>query len=187
MPPFEFPKIHDFPPFYTKQPVRKTWEVQRRNWADLILSYCKASKKFLLNVSQDLQSDLFNNKNINRSLSRDVLVEILEYMNGEGEIEWDTSVGKQTQCFVYWRKPAEWASLIHTWITSQGLENNVITFFELTNPDPDTNELILDPNEEVFAIHSHVMNRALKILKTQGKVTLFTGSDADSLGIKFHS
>ncbi|PVU96215.1 hypothetical protein BB561_001313 [Smittium simulii] len=103
-----------------------------------------------------------------------------------GELEWDLSVGKGVQAFVYWKKPSEWANYIYSWVIDQGLANTVLTVFELTNPDPETNNLVIDQSCDLFRINQEVLLKALKILKNQGKVTLFTGTDTSSLGIKFH-
>ncbi|PVU98840.1 hypothetical protein BB559_001241 [Furculomyces boomerangus] len=137
--PFEFPKIHDFPPFYTKQPVEATWLNQKKMWIELILDYCKGNRKFTININNDLDSELFNNKKINRRLS------------------------------------ANWATLLYTWVLDRGLTDTVMTIYELTNGT----ELAYD--SELVGIDPVIVQKALKILKTQGKATIFTGSDADNM------
>ncbi|CAB5358440.1 unnamed protein product [Rhizophagus irregularis] len=57
---FSFPSIHNFPPFYTLQPTQTTWQNQAALWSEIILSYYRHHKLYRLNLSESLNSDLFN-------------------------------------------------------------------------------------------------------------------------------
>ncbi|KAH3684343.1 hypothetical protein WICPIJ_004689 [Wickerhamomyces pijperi] len=47
--PFKFPKIYNFPPFFTKQPHAQTYATQLQQWIQLILDYCRYNRVWILN------------------------------------------------------------------------------------------------------------------------------------------
>lgn len=55
---FEFPKIYNFPPFFTEQPNLNTFQSQLEQWKDIIINYCKFNKISALSISgKPLTSD----------------------------------------------------------------------------------------------------------------------------------
>lgn len=50
-PPFQFPPIHSFPPFFTRQINDRTWHSQLINWNALILAYCRYHRLYTLSAS----------------------------------------------------------------------------------------------------------------------------------------
>lgn len=61
-PPFLFPKIYQFPPFFTRQVNERTWHSQLINWNALILAYCRYYRIFTLDISRtSTSSDNINN------------------------------------------------------------------------------------------------------------------------------
>ena len=65
---FEWPWQYSFPPFFTIQPNLDTREKQLEAWCNLVLSYCKYSKDYVLDVKIVANSPLFNNQSINNIL-----------------------------------------------------------------------------------------------------------------------
>jgi len=63
---FEFPKFHNYPPYFTLQPVADSRAKQISWWKDLILKYCKQCKVHVLSADEDDDSPLFWNKSIQR-------------------------------------------------------------------------------------------------------------------------
>ncbi|VVT48549.1 uncharacterized protein SAPINGB_P001833 [Magnusiomyces paraingens] len=49
---FPFPKIYQFPPFFTRQVNERTWHSQLVNWNSLILAYCRYYRIFTLDLSR---------------------------------------------------------------------------------------------------------------------------------------
>lgn len=45
---YKFPKIYNFPPFFTPQPNLTTYQAQLEQWEEIILGYCKANKVWIL-------------------------------------------------------------------------------------------------------------------------------------------
>ena len=65
---FEWPWQYSFPPFFTIQPNSDTREKQLEAWCNLVLSYCKYTRDYVLDVKAVVNSPLFNNQSINHIL-----------------------------------------------------------------------------------------------------------------------
>lgn len=53
---FPFPKIYQFPPFFTHQVNERTWHSQLVNWNSLILAYCRYYRIYTLDLSRTSDS-----------------------------------------------------------------------------------------------------------------------------------
>ncbi|RUS19644.1 vacuolar protein sorting 25 [Endogone sp. FLAS-F59071] len=165
---FTFPSIHNFPPFFTAQPTLSTWEDQSSLWATVILAYYKHHRLYKLELNEAVSggSELFANPRIKRSA------------------EWDTAgaTGKQpqkTQCFIHWRKPEEWANYISSWASDNGMNNSILTLYELANGDS-------SEGTDLHEIDTTVLLKALDVLVKRGVAQIFAGtSDPESVGVKF--
>ena len=60
-------------------------EKQYAAWSQMIRDYCRAHKKFVVNVNDDSRSALFTNASINRALPTPSIVQLLEQLVSEGE------------------------------------------------------------------------------------------------------
>ena len=88
---------------------------------------------------------------------------------------------EMSRCLLYWRKPAEWASIIYTHYYSIGQLNSVLTIAEIFYSDDSKGEEFCDLPESMW-------RRALAILEKQGKAHLFDSENVESsmnLGVKF--
>lgn len=108
--PFPFPKIYNFPPFFTRQINERTWHSQLVNWSAVILAYCRYYRIFTLDLSRttdseeqdqpqhlgQVDSELFCNKDINRSLKIETVAAVFEYMVQSGTAAWLDSPPKAT-------------------------------------------------------------------------------------------
>ncbi|OMJ30165.1 Vacuolar protein sorting-associated protein 25 [Smittium culicis] len=97
----------------------------------------------------------------------------------QGLAEWDPAAEKKTKFYIFWKKPSEWAEIIYSFIIERGLINTILTAYELV----DSSGLAF--GTEFSELDSYVLNKAIKLLKSQGKVTSFKSSDSSSIGIKF--
>jgi ESCRT-II complex subunit VPS25 len=70
---------------------------------------------------------------IKGQLSIEGLSKVLENLRENNQIEWCDKLKKR--CFVYWRTPEEWGTLIYKYISDNGMTNTVCTFYELTSGD----------------------------------------------------
>lgn len=146
-PDFEFPKIHSFPPLYTKQPNTTILSQQLDEWCNIILQYCEYYKITSLTIEglpkhTQLPIDIttlpriFENKDINRQVNHDFKSLILstlihklkkaEYINGKKP---------ELGIFVYWRSIVDWGDLLYNHNDDTGQLGTILTIYELTKSE----------------------------------------------------
>ncbi|KAI8077775.1 ESCRT-II complex subunit-domain-containing protein [Halteromyces radiatus] len=175
---YQFPSIHDFPPFYTRQPTETTWQNQALQWSDLILKYARHYRIFTLNLNQATTpgaSPLFENTRIKRRLSLETLQEVIEFMVQQGTAKWGDN---KTEALLFWRKPDDWADLIAQWVIQSGLNNNIVTTYEIAHGE-------LAEGQEFYEIDHNVLLLAIQVLVKRGVAQLFKGTDNENMGVKF--
>lgn len=189
---FTYPSIYAFPPFFTIQPNDSTRASQLSLWCRLVLEYYAHHKLWRLDSlsTSSLESPLFYNRDINRRLDSSSVRTICAELVSIGRAAWlstsDTildnpkskDVEKATRIIVYWKRPEEWADLIHAWITNNGLTNSVMTKYEVTRGD-----LVTD--SEWYELDELLLDAALNILVKRGQAQVFSGSMDDGGGVKF--
>uniref|UniRef100_H2Y9E6 Vacuolar protein-sorting-associated protein 25 n=1 Tax=Ciona savignyi TaxID=51511 RepID=H2Y9E6_CIOSA len=168
---FNWPWQYDFPPFFTMQKNADTKFKQTEAWCSLILDYHNHFNLFRLRIADALASPLFHNKAIDRRMSKQAVLEILDILNKKGNVEWEDK--EKTSCRVFWKTTAQWADIIFKWVNEIGLNNTVCTLHEITNGPNST-------NQEFHNLDAQILVDALKILQTTGKAELI-GED----GVKF--
>jgi len=121
-----------------------------------------------------LTHPLFNNTTINRQLSSESLMAILENLHEHGNLEW-IDKGKAA-FFIHWKSPNQWAQLLYAHAVEKGLTNSVCTFYELTSGDDAA-------GKDFFGLDETVLKKAITVLEKQGKAALisFDGNE----GVKF--
>jgi ESCRT-II complex subunit VPS25 len=86
-----------------------------------------------------LDTPLFNNKSLGRKLSLQDAREVVDWMaskEGGERAEWvGKEKGRSEKCWVYWRRPEEWASVLEGWVEGTGQRGSVLTFYELVEGD----------------------------------------------------
>ena len=176
---FEWPWQYNFPPFFTIQPNLDTRAKQIEAWGSIILSYYKYNKLYRLDLTEAQSHVLFNNPSINRKLSRDGILLVLEALEKTGHIEWDNPKEKK-KCYLMWRTPEEWSELVYDWVNANGMTDTVCTLFELHSGEDTV-------GEEFHNIDINVLRKALQILERRGKAQIFTGENPKEEGVKFFS
>lgn len=171
---WEWPFFYQYPPYFTIQPVQETWEKQCSLWCALILAFCKAHKIFVLRPTDD--TPLFHNKDINRKLSQEAIVKILDHLVAKGNARWLDS--QKQQCLILWRKVEEWAQVILGWANTYGVQDSVMLLEDLSSGDDVR-------GTDLHGLHREVLLRALQVLQEQGKVRLFRGATPEEEGVKF--
>ncbi|QHS74329.1 ESCRT-II subunit protein VPS25 [Saccharomyces paradoxus] len=154
------PPVYSFPPLYTRQPNSLTRRQQISTWIDIISQYCKCKKIWYMSAdgavvndnsldsgntdnddSKKVSKNLFNNEDIQRSVSQVFIDEIWSQMAKEGKcLPIDQSGRKSnntttTRYFILWKSLDNWASLILQWFEDSGKLNQVITLYELSEGD----------------------------------------------------
>lgn len=168
------PWQYSFPPFFTIQPNIDTRKKQLQAWCDLVLAAQKNKKSYTLDV-KEAHNTIFSNKEIDRKLSMDGVLLVLEELCNKGNLEWKDPRMK-TECLIMWRSPAEWGKIVYKYITENSMTNTVCTLFELSSGE-DT------AGQEFHGIEEWLLVRALKTLEADGKCELM--SFGENQGVKF--
>ncbi|MCJ1271085.1 hypothetical protein MMC22_010984 [Lobaria immixta] len=177
--PFIFPRKHTgYPPFFSLQPTLLTRHAQLKTWSRLIRAYCRHERIFKLVLgAAALDSPLFHNATLRKRMSLAHVKEVVQFMaseEGGRRAEW---IGADSvACWVFWRRPEEWAEVIAGWVEDTAQKNTVLTLYELVN-----GEMTL--SQEFHGMDIELLQRSLNVLVKRGKAQIF-GSE-DQQGVKF--
>ncbi|KAI9026806.1 ESCRT-II complex subunit-domain-containing protein [Hyaloraphidium curvatum] len=176
-PGYQFPSIHDFPPFYTLQPNLDTRQKQLQLWGDVVLSFCRAAGVTVMDLAEwEGRGGLFRNEKLRRYLPLDGIRAVMDDLAARGRAEYLDPA--RLRCAVWWRRPEEWASALHAHAASRGLGGSIVTVYEVQHGD-------LWADQDFRMLDEVLMMRVLDILSKQGKATVFQGNDYSESGIKF--
>lgn len=172
---FQFPFFWSFPPYFTLQPIKETRDKQVELWCNLILSYCKSHRLFVIDVQAD--TPLFHNASIGRRLPPEAQVAVLDELVASGSALWLDARSKR-ECLILWQKVEDWARSIYGFAKQYGLSDSVMTVDELSHSDDVR-------GTELQGLHREIVVRALKLLEAQGKARVFRGATPEEEGVKF--
>lgn len=145
----EWPWQYSFPPFFTLQVNEDTKKKQLEAWCELVLNYCKRSRLFQLDLAESQNTELFNNKKIDRKCSLDLINAIVEELVKNGRAEWvqnelagrnSKSTQPKAKAFILWHTLDEWAKIIYEFVNKRALQNTVCTFYEIIDSKDNKNE-----------------------------------------------
>ncbi|OBA23257.1 ESCRT-II complex, vps25 subunit [Metschnikowia bicuspidata var. bicuspidata NRRL YB-4993] len=187
---FQFPKIHSFPPFYTKQSNATILENQLNEWCTVVLLYCQYHKIYILSPQGAVlskQNDgepvegLFENSDIERRVSPDFCRDILHHLIHK--VKRATYVNSKNQdagVLILWRTLEEWAELLRDHVEKTGQLGSILTVYELTKLEDSA------IHEELRNIDSTLFVRILQVLTKQGKAQIIKSEDnpAEIGGVK---
>ncbi|XP_023945021.2 vacuolar protein-sorting-associated protein 25 isoform X2 [Bicyclus anynana] len=169
-----WPWQYNFPPFFTIQPHSETRAKQLEAWQQLIALYLKTNKQSTIDIRESQNSPLFNNSSINRKLTAEAILTILEDMAKSGKA---APVDKSKNVWeVYWHSLDEWGNMIYNWASANGMNNSVCTLFELREGENSV-------GEEFHGLDTNILIKALKSLEVKGKCELMEFDD--NQGVKF--
>lgn len=122
-----------------------------------------------------LNHSLFKNDKIQRQLTRDALMTVLNDLEMNGHLEWSDKRTK-SKFLIHWKTPGQWAKIIYKYASDTGLINTVCTFYELTSGDDVR-------GQDFYGLDESVLRKALQELEKDRKAALisFEGSE----GVKF--
>ncbi|KAG5417807.1 hypothetical protein I9W82_005443 [Candida metapsilosis] len=144
---FEFPKIHSFPPLYTKQPNQTVQQQQIDSWCNILLQYCQFYKITSLTIEGEpkhtqLQQPLtvkkleipplFSNSSINRHVNSEFKSVIITHLIHLKKAEYINHKRPELGIFVYWRSIVDWGNLLYEYVVNTGQQGTVLTLYELT-------------------------------------------------------
>ncbi|KAK8847571.1 hypothetical protein IAR55_005430 [Kwoniella newhampshirensis] len=173
---FEFPAIWNFPPFFTLQPNPSTLSHQLELWRNLVLNWARHDRVFEVNADGEV-GEAFHNKRIKRRLLPPSMKRLMVEMVKNGEAAPDPPK-QETRYLLYWRKPDEWGDLIYAWVTENGLNASIMTFYEITDGD-------LSHTTEFYELPPPLLRKALESLVKRGKAQLLEGQGEVGEGVRF--
>lgn len=207
---YEFPRIYDFPPFFTIQPNSNTYQSQLEQWKDIILTYCKMNKISALSMSgkpldsEDDESEEFmsldddlegvvpmnrNNKNEDFSIFRND--KIKRYASNEFILKiYEYLIEENVGEWIDSKKKQNsgifilWNS-IDEWaqILYDWIDNTGQQGKILTIYEIRKGDLSL--NQEFYNINYQLLIRIIERLVKQGKASLMKDEDNSIVGVKF--
>lgn len=150
---FDYPSIYNFPPFFTKQPNETVFKSQLEKWGEIIVQYCEAGKIWKL----DKDDGIFNNKEIDRKASEELVGDIFQYLQDSGKLGMDG--------WMWWKSDEEWAEMVRLWVDGNGLVGTVMTLEEI--------------GEELGGMPVEMVGRVVELLQGEGFCVAMQG------GVKF--
>lgn len=190
---FTFPKIHSFPPLYTKQPNATILSTQLDSWSQIILQYCEYFRITSMTLNGTVKSSqlvdvgksdslppLFVNNAINRSVSADFQSAIFSHLiHKVKKAEYINPKNPELGIYVYWRSITEWAQLLYDFVDKTGQLGTVLTLYELTKAeDSGLPESLRNLDEELLV-------KVLKdVLIKQGRAQLLMDDEGGIGGVK---
>ena len=80
------------------------------------------------------------------------------------------------RCWVYWKRPEEWAAALEEWVDRTGQKGTVITLYEIQESDATR-------REEFHGIDSDLLTKSLQLCVKRGKAQIFGAEGSE--GVKF--
>lgn len=146
--PFVFPKIHSFPPIYTKQPNATILTSQYESWTRIILEYCQYYQITLISwdgeplylqingLDIDKIPSLFENPGLERSCSFDFRHAILSHLiNHQHCGDYIDSKHPKRGLHVFYNAPDKLGDILYLHISDSGQLGTIFTIYELTCGD----------------------------------------------------
>lgn len=184
----QYPPIYSFPPLYTRQPNQITRNKQIDTWSQLIITTAQSlsaweidqTGRFKVSNDKDKKS-IFNNEDINRSVSQVFIDEILSSMLSKAQllvkddpkrkIKVVSSNGNtELEFFVLWKSLDAWGSMLLEWFEMCGKLSQVVTLYELGDGDESV-------GWEFHGMPSGLLVECLKVLVRRGRATLIKDED----------
>ncbi|KAG9224135.1 hypothetical protein CCMSSC00406_0006803 [Pleurotus cornucopiae] len=168
------PSIHSAPPFFTKQINPTTRSIADDHWTRIILGYARHRRLFTLRVEDAETSgndwdEIFRNERINRRLLPDHLASLISSMVTNNLAVYEPP--KQTRSvLLYWRRPEEWADVLHSWVASTGQMNTIMTFYEITDPPVES---------PLSSLPIVILRKAIDVLSKSGRAQIIAIADGE--------
>lgn len=209
---FEFPKIYNFPPFFTEQPNLNTFQSQLEQWKDIIINYCKFNKISALSITgKPLTSD---NEEIDEFDINDDEIE------NEDEDEGRVGNSNKTDFSIFKNDSINRSAnnefiikiyeyliklKLGEWIDSNNKNHGILIYwypieewsrilYDWIDNTGQQNKILtiyeirkgnLSINQEFYNLNYHLIIKILENLVKQGKATIMKDENNNICGVKF--
>ncbi|CAI5759880.1 unnamed protein product [Candida verbasci] len=189
---FEFPKIHSFPPFYTKQPNQTILNQQLESWMNIVLTYCEFYKITSLSIDgipkfkstteeNNALPPIFSNDEIKRNCNSEFKHLILQHLIHQHKAEFINQKKPELGIYIYWRSLVGWSDLLYQYVDKTGQRGAILTIYELTQPDDSEGYI----PQELKNLDTEFLIKIIKeVLVKQGKAQLLINEDNEIGGVK---
>jgi ESCRT-II complex subunit VPS25 len=172
----------NFPPMFSKQRNAETERRRKEDWIKLIVAWAQERKQTEILVKKEVAGgDLFRNAQIDRHLSLEDAVDILDFAESRGYGEWASGTekkGEKERFLVLTRTIPEWAALVYKYVDRTGQMGSVLTVHELLEGEE-------TEKEDFYGMDRALFNRILGFLESHNQAKVFTASDPSRAGVKF--
>lgn len=167
----QIPDWYNYPPFWTIQSEKDVQKKQVELWHSWILHFMKTMEKMEMEISGIVDSMIFKNDKIGRSLPKKDVVFLLDLLVKKGNAKWKND--EKAHIRIYWKPLEEWANRFVSWANESGNRNKgPFTFHELRE-DHGFDDMSLE-----------LMKEAAIYLENQTKAKLYDSNSLDECGIK---
>ncbi|KAG8859988.1 hypothetical protein FRB91_005315 [Serendipita sp. 411] len=175
---FTLPSVHACPAFFCFQPFPASRADQDALWTRLILSYARHRRLFTLSADDAERQnsewlDVLTNDRINRRLTKAQVTTLLQTLVSQNQAAYEPPK-QDSAALIYWRKPEEWAETLHSWAVSTGQLNNILTFYEIQEPELPS---------ELSGIPTPLLRRIIGILTKSNRAQMIDSAEGD--GVRF--
>lgn len=142
---FSFPKLYNFPPFFTRQPNQQTYHTQLEAWRKIVIEYCRFYRIWALSLNgtaltnvkagsssgddadeesepsgtEGEKASVFKNTKINREVKGDFIMTIYESLIEKKEASWINEQNQRLGILIYWNSLEDWATMLMNWVSNQ--------------------------------------------------------------------
>lgn len=194
-PPYEFPGIYSFPPFYTLQPNLTTRAAQLSSWSAILLSYASSHRLYRIHASHPIFTNVTLKRSLAPSDARILLahmvsssladsIDFLSVLTSAAAITAHAQAeGKKKgkvkeeegEVWLWWHTPEEWAGLLVAWVEKTGQRGSVLTFYELVEGEA-------TEGEPFWGLPREMLGKVVGVLVRRGKAVVL--GEGDGLGVK---
>lgn len=119
---------------------------------------------------------LWENKGIGRRLNEEGIRAVAEYCVQRGSAEWADA--DHASLRIFYRTPAEWASLLYTHLSRTGYGGQLLTVYELHSDGA------VASGTPWEGLEAETLMRSLEVLEAQGKVDIIRRDTLDECAIR---
>ncbi|KAG0674929.1 hypothetical protein C6P40_002551 [Pichia californica] len=208
---FEFPKVYNFPPFFTEQPNSNTFQSQLEQWKDVIIKYCKFNKLFALSITgkplESEKDELDNYEDNDEEIDDDDDDDNdNEVGNNDFSIFKNDNINRTVSNqfirkiyeFLIESEAGEWIDLKNKnhgiLIYWYGIEEWSQILYDWIDNTGQLNSILtiyeirkgnLSINQEFYNMNNHMLIKILNNLVNQGKATIMKDENNNIVGVKF--
>ncbi|KAH9951119.1 ESCRT-II complex vps25 subunit [Amylocystis lapponica] len=159
-----------------QQPNPATQATVTEHWTRLILSYARHRQLFVLRVEDAEKAggawdEILRNDRIHRRLLPSHLAFVLAQMVSADHASYEPP--KQARSvLLHWRRPEEWAEVLHAWATDTAQLNTILTFDDIVDPP------VPSP---LSNLPIPLLRRAIGILAKSGRAQMIAVADGEGV------